>query len=60
MGLIQDNDLSYREEVKRLVDLILNVEKTKEMNIDFRRTQPSHSPLSTDDRAVEVVSSTTF
>lgn len=63
MGLTWDNnDLSYREEVKWLVDwcgvnsLSLNVEKTKELIIDFRREQPSHSPLITDNKPVEVVS----
>ncbi|XP_040911057.1 uncharacterized protein LOC121193025 [Toxotes jaculatrix] len=42
----------YREEVDHLVDwcrlnnLVLNVDKTKEMIIDFRRTQPEQAPLS--------------
>lgn len=44
------NDLSYRQEVNRLVDrrlennLVLNVKKTKELLIDLRRKQASHSP----------------
>ena len=67
VGLIQgDNELAYREEVKHLVDwckvnnLILNVGKTKEMIVDFRKAQPSHTPLLINDTAVEVVSSTKF
>ncbi|KAI3352110.1 hypothetical protein L3Q82_020925, partial [Scortum barcoo] len=46
-----DNDLAYREEVEQLVrwcegnNLILNVEKTKEIIMDFRKIQPSHAPL---------------
>ena len=46
-GLISDNDeSSYRNEVNRLVEwcsqnnLVLNVAKTKEMIIDFRRSAP--------------------
>ncbi|KAI3363046.1 hypothetical protein L3Q82_011704, partial [Scortum barcoo] len=53
MGLIRDdNDLSYREEVEQLVrwcevnNLILNVDKTKEIIVDFRKipAQPRSSP----------------
>ncbi|KAF7646431.1 hypothetical protein LDENG_00188040, partial [Lucifuga dentata] len=51
VGLIRDdNDLAYREEVEQLVDwcnlnnLVLNVDKTKEIIVDFRRTQRSHTP----------------
>ncbi|XP_048871844.1 fibroin heavy chain-like [Brienomyrus brachyistius] len=55
-----------QEEVKQLVgwcrdnNLILNVEKTKEMIIGFRRNQPSHSALVIDNSVVEVVSSIKF
>ncbi|TWW67176.1 hypothetical protein D4764_02G0002170 [Takifugu flavidus] len=55
-----------REEVKRLVDwccennLILNVEKTEELIIDFRRKQHSRPPLISNNKAVEEVSSTKF
>lgn len=51
------------EEVKQLVDwctdsnLILNIEKTKEMIINFQTEQPSHSPLRIDNSAMEVFSS---
>uniref|UniRef100_A0A3B5PZ90 Reverse transcriptase domain-containing protein n=1 Tax=Xiphophorus maculatus TaxID=8083 RepID=A0A3B5PZ90_XIPMA len=67
VGLIRDdNDLDYREEVEQLVDwcrdnsLILNVDKTKEMIVDFRKNRPSHAPLLINSSAVEVVSSTKF
>ena len=67
MGLIQDdNELAYRDEVKHLVDwckvnnLILNVEKTKEIIVVFRKSRPSHTPLHINDTAVEVVSRTKF
>ncbi|XP_076015672.1 uncharacterized protein LOC143008024 [Genypterus blacodes] len=65
VGLIQDNnEIAYREEVRHLMDwcrgnnLILNVNKTKEIIVDFRKSQPSHTPLLINDSAVEVVSST--
>ena len=52
VGLIRENnELAYREELKHLVDwcdtnnLILNVNKTKEIVVDFRKKQPSHTPL---------------
>uniref|UniRef100_A0A3Q3GZR9 Alkylated DNA repair protein AlkB homologue 8 N-terminal domain-containing protein n=1 Tax=Labrus bergylta TaxID=56723 RepID=A0A3Q3GZR9_9LABR len=67
VGLIRDNnDMDYREEVKHLVDwcrtnnLTLNVDKTKEIIVDFRRRQPSHTPLLINGTAVERVSSTKF
>uniref|UniRef100_A0A3Q2ZZP0 Reverse transcriptase domain-containing protein n=1 Tax=Kryptolebias marmoratus TaxID=37003 RepID=A0A3Q2ZZP0_KRYMA len=67
VGLItDDNDLDYREEVEQLVvwcrenSLILNVDKTKEMIVDFRKNRPSHAPLLINSSAVEVVSSTKF
>lgn len=67
MGLIQDkNELAYREEVRHLVDwckknnLLLNIDKTKEIMVDFWRSRPSHTPLHINDTAVEDVSSTRF
>ncbi|XP_062930019.1 PKc_LIMK_like_unk domain-containing protein isoform X1 [Mobula hypostoma] len=67
VGLISKNDESvYREEVQRLTDwcrannLSLNVNKTKEMVVDFRRTRSNHSPLNIDDDSVEIVRSTKF
>ncbi|XP_061817520.2 uncharacterized protein [Nerophis lumbriciformis] len=67
VGLIRDNnDIDYREEVKHLVDwcttnnLVLNVDKTKEIIVDFRKHQSSHTPLFFNGTAVEMVSSTKF
>ncbi|XP_059843348.1 uncharacterized protein LOC132403733 [Hypanus sabinus] len=67
VGLISKNDESaYREEVQRLMDwcrannLSLNVNKTKEMVVDFRRAQSDHSPLNIDGSSVEIVKSTKF
>ncbi|KAI5614754.1 gastrula zinc finger protein XlCGF28.1-like, partial [Silurus asotus] len=67
VGLISKNDESaYREEVQRLTawcganNLSLNVDKTKEMVIDFRRVQSDHSPLIIDGSSVEIVKSTKF
>ena len=65
MGLIRkDNEDAYREEVRLSVgglvqhNLVLNVNKTKEIIVDFRRNQHSLTPLLINDTAVEVVSST--
>ncbi|KAK3570069.1 hypothetical protein QTP86_010245 [Hemibagrus guttatus] len=67
VGLISKNDESaYREEVQRLTawckanTLSLNVDKTKEMVVDFRRAQSDHSPLFIDGSPVEIVKSTKF
>uniref|UniRef100_A0A3B1IXV6 Reverse transcriptase domain-containing protein n=1 Tax=Astyanax mexicanus TaxID=7994 RepID=A0A3B1IXV6_ASTMX len=67
LGLITKGDESaYREEVQRLTDwctvnnLHLNVDKTKEMVVDFRRAQHTHSPLNIDGSSVEIVKSTKF
>ncbi|KAK3562895.1 hypothetical protein QTP86_011130 [Hemibagrus guttatus] len=51
----------YREEVQRLTawckanNLSLNVEKTKEMVVDFRRAQSDHSPLNINGSNVEII-----
>ncbi|KAI5089719.1 gastrula zinc finger protein XlCGF28.1-like [Silurus meridionalis] len=67
VGLISKNDESaYREEVQRLTawcganNLSLNVDKTKEMVVDFRRARSDHSPLIIDGYSVEIVKSTKF
>ncbi|KAL0151258.1 hypothetical protein M9458_053449 [Cirrhinus mrigala] len=67
LGLISGNDESaYREEVKRLSDwcrdnnLSLDVDKTKEIIVDFRRTHPARLPLSINGSAVEIVRTTKF
>ncbi|KAM4555671.1 uncharacterized protein PAE49_014647 [Odontesthes bonariensis] len=67
VGLINKNDeTNYRSEVSRLVqwcghnNLSLNVEKTKEMVVDFRKLPSQHAPLTINGTAVERVSSTRF
>ncbi|KAK3560212.1 hypothetical protein QTP86_000769 [Hemibagrus guttatus] len=67
VGLISKNDESaYREEVQWLTagcranNLSLNIDKTKEMVVDFRRAQSDHSPLNIDRSSVEIVKSTKF
>ncbi|KAK3519399.1 hypothetical protein QTP70_027526, partial [Hemibagrus guttatus] len=65
VGLISKNvESAYREEVQRLTawckanNLSLNVEKTKEMVVDFRRAQSDHSPLNINGSNMEIVKST--
>ncbi len=67
VGLISNNDEThYREEVAQLAEwcgvnnLSLNVEKTKEVVMDFRRNSVDHPPLTIDSLTVERVSSTKF
>ncbi|KAM7374814.1 hypothetical protein PAMP_007451 [Pampus punctatissimus] len=67
VGLINKNDESnYRDEVSQLAkwcrdnNLSLNVEKTKEIVVDFRRAPTQHHPLTINGAAVERVSSTRF
>ncbi len=67
VGLISNNDEThYREEVAQLAEwcgannLSLNVEKTKEVVMDFRRNSVDHPPLTIDSSTVERVSSTKF
>ncbi len=67
VGLISNNDETpYREEVAQLVELCgannlsLNVSKTKEVVMDFRRNSVDHPPLIIDSSTVERVSSTKF
>ncbi len=67
VGLISNNDeMHYREEVAQLVEwcgannLSLNVSKTKEVVMDFRRNSVDHPPLTIDSSTVERVSSTKF
>ncbi len=64
VGRITDNDESeYREEVEHLMqwcrgnNLCINVKKTKEMVVDFRRDRRPPPPLYIGGVAVEVVSS---
>ncbi|XP_068198503.1 probable RNA-directed DNA polymerase from transposon BS isoform X2 [Antennarius striatus] len=67
VGLFNNNDeTAYRNEVSRLAmwckdnNLHLNVEKTKDIVVDFRRTLTQHAPLTIDGAAVERVNSTKF
>ncbi|KAK3540979.1 hypothetical protein QTP86_007948 [Hemibagrus guttatus] len=67
VGLIsKNNESAYREEVQRLTawckdnNLSLNVNKTKEMVVDFRRAQSDHSPLNIDGSNIEIIKSTKF
>ncbi|KAL0146881.1 hypothetical protein M9458_057820, partial [Cirrhinus mrigala] len=61
-----NNETHYREEVAQLAkwyganNLSLNVGKTKEVVMDFRRNPVDHPPLTIDSSAVERVSSTKF
>jgi len=67
VGLISGNDeKTYREEVSNLLSrcqdnsLMLNVSKTKELIVDFRRTQQyqrTYTPLGINGTAVEMVRS---
>ena len=64
VGLITNNDeTAYREEVTILEEwcqennLSLNVNKMKELIVDFRRQQREHAPILIDRAAVEKVKS---
>ncbi|KAK3506942.1 hypothetical protein QTP70_031710, partial [Hemibagrus guttatus] len=67
VGLISKiEESAYREEVQHLTawskanSLSLNVDKTKEMVVDFRRAQSDHSQLFIDGSSVEIINSTKF
>ncbi len=67
VGLISNNDEThFREKVAQLAEwcgvnnLSLNVEKTKEVVMDFRRNSVDNPPLTIDTSTVERVSSTKF
>ncbi|XP_008431633.1 uncharacterized protein LOC103479143 [Poecilia reticulata] len=67
VGLIKDNnEVNHRKELQHLVDwcrinnLLLNIDKTKEIIVDFRRSRPNHTPLLINNKAVEIVSNTKF
>ena len=61
IGLISDDDESaYRDDVKQLVswcDLVLNVSKTKEIVVDFRKSKSVPSTLIVNNSEVEIVDS---
>ncbi len=67
VGLITDNDeMAYREEVHALTrwcqenHLSLNINKTNELVMDFRRQKREHTPIIIDGTPVERVSSFKF
>ena len=67
VGLITDNDeTAYREEVRDLAvwcqdnNLSLNVIKTKEMIVDYRKRRTEHAPILIDRAVVEQVESFKF
>ncbi len=67
IGLITDNDeTAYRAEVSTLTKwcqenhLSLNIDKTKELVVDFRRQSREHTPITLDKTPVERVNSFKF
>ena len=67
VGLITDNDeTAYREEVRDLAvwcqanNLSLNVSKTKEMTVDYRKKRAEQAPIDIDGAVVERVESFKF
>jgi hypothetical protein len=67
VGLITDNnETAYREEVRDLEvwcqdnNLSLNVIKTKEMILDYRKRKAEHTPILIDGTVVEQVESFKF
>ena len=58
VGLITDNgETAYREEVRDLAgqnnNLSLNLTKTKEISLDYRKRRTEHSPIFIDGAVVE-------
>ncbi len=67
IGLITDNDeTAYREEMSTLTKwcqenhLSLNIDKTKELVVDFRRQSRKHTPITIDKTPAERVNSFKF
>jgi hypothetical protein len=67
VGLITDNDeTAYREEVRDLIEwcqnnnISLNVTKTNEMIMDYRKRSTEHAPILIDGAVVEQVESFKF
>ena len=64
--MTNDDESAYREEVRELAlwcqdnNLSLNVSKTKEYIVDFRKQRREHTPIHINGTAVERVSSFTF
>ena len=59
--IVNDDEAGYRQQVQKLVDrcesnnLMLNVQKTKEMIIDFKKIPSSIEPLIINNEEVEIV-----
>ena len=66
IDLISSNETAYRGEVNTLThwcqenNLSLNVSKTKELIVDFRKQRGEHCPITIDRAAVERVTSFKF
>ena len=67
VGLINDNnETAYREEVRDLAvwskdnSLSLNVNKTKELIVDYRKRTAKHAPIHIDSAVVERLKSLKF
>jgi hypothetical protein len=67
VGLITDNDeTAYREEVRDLAvwcqdnNLSLNMSKTKELIVDYRKKREEHTPIHINGAVVERVESFKF
>jgi hypothetical protein len=64
--MTENDETAYREEVRDLAvwcqdnDLSLNVNKTKELIIDYRKTWAEQAPINTDGAVVEQVESFKF
>ncbi len=60
-GLLRDSELLYRCDIQNFIKwcqdnyLFLNVKKTKEMIIDFRRNRPALDPIVIDNQNIEIV-----
>ena len=61
-----NNETTYREEVRALVEwcqennLSLNVNKTKELFVDFQKKQREHAPIHIDGRRWKASSSSSY
>ena len=58
VGLITDNETSYREGVRDLA--FVNVIKTKEMTVDYSRRRTEHTPILIEGTVVEQVENCKF
>lgn len=65
----RNNETAYRKEVEKLTiwvspcrdnNLSLNIDKTKEIIVDFRKTRPDHILVLINGSSAEIVRSTKF